>query len=189
MNNYLWGLFLAKIMFSGNFIWSRILLGVMTPQSDVEKTQPALSGYRVIENGRLSDTTRKIRDLSGILDHWDLYTENREDPVLDEPIPTARIGSAYTQSSPILTLRQLFGMWRTGKGVHSCFYDETGETVTEPLYMVGMGKSVLSGAFVYWGVVPSLHLILISNWSPETGKFGMRSNFLRYQNASQGIFE
>lgn len=173
-------------MFEGNFMWSCILLGVMSSPSNVETTEPVPPRYRVIQHGRLSDTTQKIQDLSTILDHWNVFTENLEDPILDEPISTAMIGSAYTQSGPVLTLRQLFGMWRNSKGIHPCFYDEDGETITEPLYMVGMGKSVLSGAFVYWGVVPSLELILISDRSPEPGRFGMRSNFLRYQKASQG---
>jgi len=157
----------------------------MSSISNSEKNETEPSKYRLILHGRLSETTKKIQDLSTILDHWDLFTDNLEDPILDETIPTARIGSAYTQSSPILTLRQLFGIWRNGKGIHPCFYDENGSTITEPLYMVGMGKSVLSGSFVYWGVVPSLELIVISDRSPEPGRFGIRSNFLRYQKASQ----
>lgn len=160
----------------------------MTQQSNAEKPEPAPSHYQVIQHGRLSDPTTKIRELSCILDHWDVFTENREDPILDEPFSTAMIGSAYTQSSQPLTLRQLFGIWHTGEGMHTNFYDKNREVVNEPVYMVGMGGSVLSGAFVFWGIVPSQDLIVISNISPVIGRCRVPSNSVRYKKASQGLY-
>ncbi|KAF1078230.1 hypothetical protein [Methanogenium sp. MK-MG] len=158
----------------------------MSPISNAEINETEPSKYRVIQHGRSSDPTEKIRELSFILDHWDVFTENLEDEILDEQMSTAMIGSAYTQSSSALTLRQLFGIWRNGKGIHASFYDENRETITEPLYMVGMGGSVLSGAFVFWGIVPSQGLIVISNISPEPGKCNVRSNIIRYLKAFRG---
>lgn len=160
----------------------------MSPNSNSENDETEPLRYQLIQHWSESNPTPKIRDLSFILDHWDLFTENREDPILDTTISAAIIGSAYTQSSRRLTLRQLFGLWRNGHGIHNSYYDENGETVTEPLYMVGMGGSVLSGAFVYWGVVPSRGLIVISNISPEPWKCTVPSNSVRYNKASQGIY-
>ncbi|WAI01813.1 hypothetical protein [Methanogenium organophilum] len=158
----------------------------MSAMSPSEKNEPKSSPYRVILHGRLSDPTQKIRECSAILDHWDVFTENREDRILDEHLSTAMIGSAYTQSSPPLTVRQLFGLWRNGHGIHTRFYDETGEPVPGPLYMVGMGGSVLSGAFVFWGVVPSQELIVVSNISPEPGRCKVPSNSILYAKAAKG---
>ena len=159
----------------------------MNSISNAENNETEPSKYQVIKHGRLSDPTEKIRDLSFILDHWNVFTENREDQILDEQISTARVGSAYTQSSPVLTLRQLFGIWRKGEGIHARFYDENRDTITEPLYMVGMGGSVLSGAFLFWGIVPSRGLIVISDICPEPEKCRVPSNILRYQKAANGV--
>ncbi|MDE4907753.1 hypothetical protein L0665_03890 [Methanogenium marinum] len=159
----------------------------MNSISDSEKHETEPSKYRVIQHGGSSDPTTKIRDLSFILDHWDVFTENLEDPILDEQFSTAMVGSAYTRSSSALTLRQLFGMWRKGEGIHARFYDENREIITEPLYMVGMGGSVLSGAFVFWGIVPSQGLIVISDICPELGKCSVRSNIVRYLKASKEV--
>ena len=159
----------------------------MNTNSHSEKKEQRPPQYRVIIHGRASDPTIKIRELSCILDHWDVFTEDREDPILNEQMSTAMIGSAYTRSSPPLTLRQLFGLWGNGHGIHSNFYDENRKPITEPLYMVGMGGSVLSGAFVFWGIVPSRGLIVISDISPESGKCSVRSNILRYQKASKAV--
>ena len=159
----------------------------MNSISDSENHEPEPSGYRVIQHGRFSDPATKIRECSVILDHWNVFTENREDRILDEHFSTAMVGSAYTQSSSALTLRQLFGMWRKGEGIHARFYDEKDETITEPLYMVGMGGSVLSGAFVFWGIVPSQKLIVISDRCPELGKCSVRSNIVRYLKASKAV--
>jgi hypothetical protein len=149
-------------------------------KSDKKEKEP--SKYRVIHHGNGGSRTRQ---LSFILDHWNLFTENREDPILDKKISSAMIGSAYTQSSSALTLRQLFGIWRKGEGIHSCFYDENGAIVNGPLYMVGMGGSVLSGAFVFWGIVPSRGLIVNSNISPEPWKCTVPSNSRLYDKAAK----
>lgn len=145
------------------------------------------SKYQVIHHGSRSDLARKTRELSFILDHWDLFTGNREDGFLNKKISSAMIGSAYTRSGPALTLRQLFGTWRKGAGIHTSFYNEHGEIVNEPLYMVGMGGSVLSGAFIFWGIVPSQGLVVISNISPEPSKCTIPSNSLRYANAAKEV--
>jgi len=160
---------------------------MVSKMTNTEKTEMEPSPYQVIYQGSSSDPTIKIRDLSFILDHWDVFTENLEDPILDETISSAMIGSAYTRSGSSLTLRQLFGIWRNGTGIHSGYYDETGVLISEPLYMVGMGGSVLSGAFVLWGIVPSRGVIVISNKSPEPGRCRVPANIVRYNNAMKGL--
>ena len=159
----------------------------MNSISNPPKNEQKSSNYRVIIHGRSSDPTIKIRELSCILDHWDVFTEDREDPILNEQMSTAMIGSAYTRSSPPLTLRQLFGLWGNGHGIHSNFYDENRKPITEPLYMVGMGGSVLSGAFVFWGIVPSQNLIVISDISPEPGRCRVPSNSILYAKAAKEV--
>ena len=160
----------------------------MSPNSNSENDETEPLRYRLICHTSGMDPAPKIPDLSFILDHWDLFTENREDPILDTAIPAAIIGSAYTQNSQVLTLRQLFGLWRNGHCIHKSYYDENGETVTEAFYMVGMSGSVLSGAFVYWGVVPSQGVMVVSDRSPEHWKFKVPSNSRLYNKASQGIY-
>lgn len=152
--------------------------------STSDKTKKEPSKYRLIHHGTGGSRTRQ---LSFILDHWDLFTENREDPILDKKISSAMIGSAYTQSSSVLTLRQLFGIWRKGGCIHTCFYDKNGVIVKAPLYMVGMGGSVLSGAFVFWGIVPSLGLIVNSDMSPEPWKCKVPSNSVLYDKAAKEV--
>jgi hypothetical protein len=129
----------------------------------------------------------KIKELSFILDHFDLFTENRDDPLLDKTIKSAQVGSAYTQSSPILTLRQLFSIWRRSRAIHKTFYDDNGAIIEGPLYMVGMGGSVLSGAFVFWGIVPSRNLIVISDRAPERSVCSVPPNVSLYTKAAQEV--
>jgi hypothetical protein len=125
------------------------------------------SKYRVIFHVNNPDLRTKIGELSVIFDYWNLLEENRDDIVLDKKLDSAMVGSAYTQSSPKLTMRQLFRMWQNGRAIHDSFFDKDGNIVNERVYMVGMGGSVLSGAFVFWGIVPSRKLIIISDRSPE----------------------
>jgi hypothetical protein len=125
------------------------------------------SKYRVIYHVNSPDLRAKIGELSVIFDYWNLLEENRDDIVLDKKLDSAMVGSAYTQSSPKLTMRQLFRMWQNGGAIHDSFFDKDGNIVNERVYMVGMGGSVLSGAFVFWGIVPSRKLIIISDRSPE----------------------
>jgi hypothetical protein len=157
----------------------------MSSTDKSEKTEKKRPKYRVISHGNVSSKSKKIRELTVILNNWSLFTENRENLILDKKFSSAMIGSAYTQSSSVLTLRQLFGIWRRGRAIHNAFYDEEGETINSPLYMVGMGGSVLSGAFVFWGIVPSLGLIVISNISPEPWKCKVPSNILLYNEAAK----
>lgn len=154
----------------------------MNKSNNIENEQ---SKYRVIYHGSRSELVKKTRELSIILDNWSLFTENREDKILDKKISSAIIGSAYTQSIPALTLRQLFGIWRRGSGIHTCFYDTQGTIINGPLYMVGMGGSVLSGAFIFWGLVPSRGLIVNSDRSPEPWKCTVPANASRYAEAAK----
>ncbi len=148
----------------------------MTSNDKSNKIEKGQSKYRVIRHGPRTNLSKKTRELSFILDNWNIFTENREDPILDTKISSAMIGSAYTQSSSALTLRQLFGIWCSGHGIHTCFYDNEGATINDSLYMVGMGGSVLSGAFVFWGIVPTQALIVYSDRSPEPWKCTVPSN-------------
>lgn len=125
--------------------------------------------YPVINTTRVKDVDEKIWDCSFVLDHWDLYEHEREDPVLVTHISSAMVGSAYTNSSPALTLRQLFRMWHKGYLVYPAWYEKTRHVVHEPLFMVGMGGSVLSGSYLLWGVVPSRNVIVIADQMPEGG--------------------
>ena len=95
--------------------------------------------YRVIYHMNSAGHKSKIKELSFILDNFDLFTENRDDYLLDKTIKSAQVGSAYTQSSPVLTLRQLFNLWRREGAIHKTFYDDNGSIIQGPLYMVGMG--------------------------------------------------
>ncbi|WFN33456.1 hypothetical protein L1S32_06235 [Methanogenium sp. S4BF] len=49
-----------------------------------------------------------------------------------------------------------------------------------------MGGSVLSGAFVFRGVVPSQGLIVVSKISPEPGRCRVPSNSILYAKAAKG---
>ncbi len=160
---------------------------MMSSIAKSEKNENEPSKYRVIYLGSRSDLAKKTRELSLILDHWNVFSGNREDPILKKKISTAMIGSAYTQSSMALTLRQVFGIWCKGYGIHASFYDGNGETINEPLFMVGMGRIVLSGAFIFWGIVPSRGLIVSSNISPEPWKCNIPSNSVRYANAAKEL--
>jgi hypothetical protein len=159
----------------------------MSAMTNAEEKETKPSKYQVIRYGSPSNPTIRIRELSFILDHWNVFTESLEDPILNETMSTAMVGSAYTRSSSSLTLRQLFGIWHKGEGIHSGFYDKNGEIIPEPLYMVGVGGSVLSGAFVFWGVVPSRGLIVISNRTPDSGKCRIPTNIVRYNNAAKEL--
>lgn len=56
-------------------------------------------------------------------------------------LPPVRIGSAYTNSRPTLTLRQLFLSWCKGYLVYPAWYDETCHMIHEPLFMAGTGRN------------------------------------------------
>ncbi len=53
--------------------------------------------------------------------------------------------------------------------------------------MVGMGGCVLSGAFVFWGIVPLQGLIVVSDISPEPGKCKVPSNSILYAKAAKEV--
>jgi hypothetical protein len=153
---------------------------------DSVKVEGGRSKYQVIIHGGNSDLkSQKINDLTLILDNWDLFIENRDSPLLDRKIKSAQIGSAYSQSSPVLTLRQLFGLWHRGCVIHKTFYDDNGAIIPEPLYMVGMGGSLLTGSYVFWGIVPSRKLIVIQDRAPTPSPCGLISNIKLYTNAAQ----
>lgn len=159
--------------------------GRILNESQFDEREPL--NYTMIHHGTRSGFTAKIRDLSFILDTWTLFTENRDDPLLDKKIKSAMVGSAYTQSVPVLSLRQLFSIWRKDRAIHKTFYNDDGNIIRGPLYMVGMGGSVLSGAFVFWGIVPSRGLIVISDRSPEPYRLSIPSNILLYRNAAYSV--
>jgi hypothetical protein len=156
-------------------------MGKTDPISDL---QPK---YRVIYHMNSAGHRSKIKELSFILDNFNLFTENRDNPLLGKKIKSAQIGSAYTQSSPVLTLRQLFSLWRRSRAIHQTFYDDNGTIIQGPLYMVGMGGSVLSGAFVFWGIVPTRGLIVISDRSPECSGCSVPPNVSLYTKAAQEV--
>ena len=150
-----------------------------------DKIKRVRSKYRVIDHVHNRDLRAKIGELSLIFDYWILLEENREEIVLDKKLDSAMVGSAYTQSSPKLSMRQLFRLWQNDRAIHDSFYDKDGNVVNERVYMVGMGGSVLSGAFVFWGIIPSRNLIIISNKSPERSPCSVPSNINLYMKAAQ----
>ena len=141
--------------------------------------------YRVIFHVNNPELRSKIVELSLIFDYWNLSEENREGTMFDKKLDSAMVGSAYTQSSPKLSMKQLFQLWKNERAIHNSFYDQDGNVVNERVYMVGMGGSVLSGAFVFWGIVPSRNLIIISDRSPEPSPCKVPPNYLIYTKAAQ----
>lgn len=121
--------------------------------------------YPVICNSNPTRFDETVQDLSFILDHWGLFENGNEDPVLDTLIDSARAGSSVAGSSQKLTLRQLFAVWRTGHLILDAYYNEWGTVVEEKVFLVGMGFG-LSGA-LFWGIVPVKKIIVISNIAPN----------------------
>jgi hypothetical protein len=120
--------------------------------------------YPLICNTRNTQWDKKIQDLSFILDRWDFFESGNEDPALDTIIDSALAGSPYVRPSPKLTLRQLFAVWRTGHLVFDAYYDEIGAVIPDKVYMVGFGFGLT--AAVFWGIVPSKKMIIISHSAP-----------------------
>jgi hypothetical protein len=77
---------------------------------------------------------------------------------------SAHAGSPYAHPTPKLTLRQLFAVWRTGHLVFDAYYDEIGAVIPDKVYMVGFGFGLT--AAVFWGIVPSKKIIVISCRAP-----------------------
>jgi hypothetical protein len=141
--------------------------------------------YGLIFHVNNRELEKKFVELSLIFNYWILPEEKRDERVLDKILDSAMVGSAYTQSSPKLSMRKLFQLWKNGRAIHDSFYDQDGNVVNERVFMVGMGGSVLSGAFVFWGIIPSRNLIIISDRSPERSNCSVPSNINLYTRASK----
>jgi hypothetical protein len=140
--------------------------------------------YPVIFHANNPELMEKVIELSTILDYWGLYENNNDDPVPNTVLQTAVCGSSFGGASPKLTIRQLFSVWKSGKLVHASYYGEDGTEIHEKLYMVGFGVG-LSGAYVFWGIVPSQKTIVISDHSPVPHACSIGSGMQIYRNASK----
>jgi len=148
-----------------------------------KKSKVSPPDYPVIYQVNNSGPRDKIIELSSILDYWELFENNTDDPVLDTLLQTAQCGSSFGGGSPKLTMRQLFSVWRSGRLIHSAYYDKDGNEIHENLYRVGMGCG-LSGAYVFWGIVPSRKTIVISDRSPIRGICSIAYNMSLYKNTA-----
>jgi len=138
--------------------------------------------YPVIFQINNPEMWNKVIELSTILDYWELYEKNPGDPVPNIMLKTAQCGSSFGGGSPRLTLQQLFSVWSSGRLIHSAYYDQDGNVIHENLYRVGMGCG-LSGAYVFWGIVPSQKTIVISDRSP-VGCGSIAYNMTLYKNTA-----
>ncbi|GAB6286542.1 MAG: hypothetical protein STSR0009_27430 [Methanoregula sp.] len=148
-----------------------------------KNSQVSSPDYPVIYQVNNSGPRDKVIELSSILDYWELYENNTDDPVQDTVLQTAQCGSSFGGGSPRLTIRQLFSVWRSGRLIHSAYYDKDGNEIHENLYRVGMGCG-LSGAYVFWGIVPSRKTIVISDRSPIREICSIAYNMPIYKNAA-----
>ena len=152
----------------------------MDASKNSEVTPPDYPVIFQVNNPELRD---KVIELSAILDNWELYENNPGDPVPNIMLKTAQCGSSFGGGSPRLTLRQLFSIWSSGSLIHSAYYDRDGNEIHENLYRVGMGCG-LSGAYVFWGIVPTRKTIVISDCSPIRGICSIAYNMTLYKNAA-----
>ena len=141
--------------------------------------------YPVIFHTNNPDISEKVIELSTILDYWKLYEINHDDPVPNILLQNAICGSSFGGAGPKLTLKQLFSVWSTGKLIHPSYYDKDGREIHENLYQVGMGCG-LSGAYAFWGIVPSQNTIVISDRSPIRGIGSIGYNMRIYKDAAKG---
>ena len=139
--------------------------------------------YPVIFHVNNPGPMNKVVELSTILDHFHLFESNQDDPVPNTLLQNACCGSSFGGASARLTMRQLFEVWRSGKLVHSSYYDQDGKEIHEKLFVVGIGIA-LSGAYVFSGIVPSRKTIVISDRSPMRGVWDISSNMRLYKNAA-----
>lgn len=127
-----------------------------------------------------------VPELAAILDHFLLYEDEPAGPVPDILLTHASCGSSFGGESPRLTLKQLFAAWRAGWLTHSCYYDADGSTrISEKLYVVGTGYG-LSGAYVFWGIVPSRRTIVIADRCPTAEVFSISTSMNIYKRAAEG---
>ncbi|MFA4877050.1 MAG: hypothetical protein WC586_06520 [Methanoregula sp.] len=153
-----------------------------------KKSKVPLPDYPVICHVNNSGVREKVKELSSLLERWDLYENNLDDPILKKNLKTAVAGSSFGGPSPTLTRGQLFAVWRSGGLIHSAYYDEDGNEIQEKLYQVGMGCG-LSGAYVFWGIVPSRKTIVISNKTPSPGACSIVYNMRIYNKAAKNTKE
>ena len=152
-----------------------------------KKSENNLPEYKVIIHVRNDPDLRDtVIELATILAHFPLMENESDEPVPEILLKHACCGSSFGGASRALTLQQLFAVWKAGRLIHSGYYAEDGKTqIAEKLYVAGMGFG-LSGAYIFWGIVPSRNTIVIADRCPTQEIGSVASNMVLFNNAADG---